>query len=221
MRPGERVAAPTPGRRPAALPLPGSGLSAGPGAEGKGHVGTCELARKELPGREVAPQRASLGKSCGGRGARQEGTLPVGGRSSLRSESDPSFSSDVFVFPPRWKLGLPCLRLPGVFRAPPPPAVLLSQKCPPQLRARGGPSTLTVSASSVPSSAPPPHARAHTHTFLPRVIGKERVCYAGPTYSAQGRPRRSQQEPLPAGYQAVQDTSSLAHWGRACLCAQI
>lgn len=77
---------------------------------GKRHVGTCGPAGKELRGREVAPSGVS-GNGLWRAEARKVGTLPTRGRRPWRTASDPSLPSQVFPFPPRWKLGL----LPGGF----------------------------------------------------------------------------------------------------------
>lgn len=77
MRPAERVGHGAAGWRPPPLggsrrccPVPGSGRSARLGAEGQGHVGTCELAGKELPGTGggAGVRVSGEGPWCGGMG---------------------------------------------------------------------------------------------------------------------------------------------------------
>lgn len=190
-------------RPPRRLGAPGRGLSAGAGRRGRD---TSEPA--DRPGRSCGRgrrRRAGVsGKGLRGEEARREGgDPPPGGRGPVRTAADPS-PSRVFTCPPRWKLGL----LPAGFlgaSGPSSPAVL-SQKCPPQLRARGDPSSphpfcLLASLRPLPPPFPPPAQGLRQREGLLSGRPHTRLC----TGEAQEKPG----EPLPAGCQPVPDTSAL------------
>lgn len=164
--------------------------------------------------------RAGAPGERGVSGKGKEGPL-----STARSEtfagvpaSDLSPSSEVFIFPPLWKLYLPncCQKGFPRFAVPSltlPPAVLLSTKCSP------GSEDLRVVLSTPHSFRfrHPPTPISQPCFAWPGVTGRE-SCYlrAHTLGSALGRPRKNPQEPLLAGYQPVPDTKSLTGVTGSC-----
>lgn len=72
---GRREAAPTPGRRLAALPSRAAGVRRGSGRRGRNTLELVNRPRRRCVEGEAPPQRVSLGKGRGGeKGARMEGS---------------------------------------------------------------------------------------------------------------------------------------------------
>lgn len=151
---GRAVAAPAVGRRPAALRATELRALGGARGGGKGTRPNLRTGHQAAAGMGRRRHGVSRRKGRGGQGCAKEGTLPVGKRRPLRSASDPSPSSQVFIFPPGWKLGLCRMTVPGACGGPSSPCDAVESEGPPQLRARGGPLNL-------PPTFPVPHRTPH------------------------------------------------------------